>query len=75
MTLEDIVRDWLLDHGYDGLCYPEEECGCGINDLMPCGQPSLNCVAGHRIEAPEGSDVDYFIYPGLAKQKGRETKT
>mgnify|MGYP006987954627 CR=1 FL=1 len=61
MTLEEIVRDWLSRHGYDGLCYPEEECGCGIDDLMPCSQPSLNCVAGYKED-------DGLFYPGRKEE-------
>lgn len=31
-----IIERWLLVHGYDGLIYPDEECGCGVDDFVPC---------------------------------------
>lgn len=71
MELFCIARKWLKDNGYDGLCLPEEECGCSLEDFMPCGEPSLKCEAGCYAKAPPGSDVDYFIYPGKGKQNGR----
>ena len=32
--------------GGDGLCNPDSECGCGTDDLAPCGCINLSeCVA------------------------------
>jgi hypothetical protein len=62
VELYDITKKWLEENGYDGLCY--EECGCELEDFMPCGEPSPRCEAGHREKAPRGSGFDYFIYPG-----------
>ena len=64
MEIHDIVKTWLQENGYNGLCDPEIECGCAIDDFMPCGEPGHRCEAGHTEEAPPGSGVDYFIYPG-----------
>jgi hypothetical protein len=38
MTLKEMVRLWLKEHGYDGLqCdLGYELCGCGLDNLMPC---------------------------------------
>lgn len=36
ITLEE-VREKLKANGYSGLYYPGE-CGCGIDDLAPCGE-------------------------------------
>ena len=35
MTVREIVKTWLEEHGYDGLC--SGGCGCRVKDLMPCG--------------------------------------
>jgi len=41
MTAREIVEKYLRDNGYDGLC--GEECGCSIDDLMPC---DYDCTSG-----------------------------
>ena len=47
-TIREIVRDWLREHGYDGLYY--EDCGCSVepDQIMVCGEPSDGCRAGVR---------------------------
>jgi hypothetical protein len=48
MTIKEIVIAWLEVYGCNGLCSDDEECGCGIADLMPCNGetgPCPNCVA------------------------------
>jgi len=69
MKLEEIIKAWLKENGYDGLCNTDIECGCAVEDFMPCGEPSIYCEAGHQEPAPEGSGVDYFIYTGKARLK------
>jgi len=71
MTLKEIVTKWLKENGYDGLCEVMTECGCGLDDLMPCGEPKEDCEAGHEVKAPKDSNVDYFIYPGKGKNNDR----
>ena len=47
MTICEIVREYLVSHGYDGLA--GDNCGCTVDDLMPCGDPEpAVCEAGHR---------------------------
>lgn len=64
-----IVKDWLENNGYDGLCHPDYECGCQLNDLMPCGDPCSNCVAGRkripRDDEPNPEGYDFFIDPEI----------
>jgi hypothetical protein len=50
MNLREIAKKWLEDNGYDGLT--NEYCGCELNDLMPCGEPSPNCEAGYKVPCP-----------------------
>ena len=61
MTVKEIVRDYLKKHGYDGLW--DDDCGCGVDDLFPCGEGYEHCEAGYARPAPEGSGVDEFIGP------------
>jgi len=64
MNLKSIIEEWLTDNGYDGLCNPDEECGCSFDDFMPCSEPSMECQAGNKRKTPDGSSVDYFLYIG-----------
>jgi hypothetical protein len=66
MNIRKIVEAWLKADGYDGLCDLDcdyEGCGCLLDDLMPCDEPSPeNCRAGYK--GPPGPDGgDYAIYP------------
>lgn len=54
MDLRKIAAERLKEHGYEGLC--SEYCGCKIDDLMPCDDPSNDCKAGHIIPCP-GPDI------------------
>lgn len=64
MTIIDIVKKYLLENKYDGLCDCENECGCRLDDLAPCGEMSGRCEAGHLIECNCGEGCDYHIAPG-----------
>lgn len=48
-NLKQIVKQWLLRNGYDGLVNPGICCGCSKDDLMPCGNPNCNCQAGYEV--------------------------
>lgn len=63
MTINEILKEWLQDHEYNGLCFPDFECGCGIDDLMPCGEPNPRCEPGHFVDSPteEFPDGHYSI--------------
>ena len=36
VDVRDMVAEWLVSHGYDGLVSPDCNCGCDINDLGCC---------------------------------------
>lgn len=63
---------WLRENGYDGLA--GYQCGCGLDDLMPCSEP-FNCVPGHRRPATaedaarcECEPGDIITVPGKGKR-------
>jgi len=56
MTVKEIVRQWLQDHGYDGLC--SDFCGCVFSDLMPCGEDASGCQAGYKVPCPGPQDCE-----------------
>lgn len=53
----EMVRLYLEQNGYDGLC--TDECGCELADLMPCGgEYAMDCVAGHKTKCTCNEDCD-----------------
>lgn len=43
-----IVEEYLRSRGYDGLCNPDTECGCGLDDFTPCGIEIGDCVPAYK---------------------------
>lgn len=56
MTAFQILKAHLKDKGFDGLVCSCIECGCGVDDLAPCGGISSEC------EPAFGNSTDGF-YP------------
>lgn len=50
-TVRDILREYLTQHGYDGLCGGArgDNCGCDLDDLGPCDASMLDCVAAYKV--------------------------
>ena len=63
MTVLEIVKKYLEDNGYDGLCNTDFECGCSINNLEPCGAMRSDCQAAYVAESPDNPDYDYLYFP------------
>jgi len=67
MEVKDIVADWLKRHGYDGLTDGGGQCGCLVDDLMPCGEMGRHCVAGYKGPPSEewaAEGAEWCVYPG-----------
>lgn len=60
IPVKEIVKQYLIKHGYDGLC--RDYCGCELDDLMPCEEISPGCIPGYRHTDPDG-EVDFIITP------------
>jgi hypothetical protein len=48
MKVIDIVINWLKENQYDGLVNIDLECGCGIDDLMPCCDCFSECEPAYK---------------------------
>ena len=59
MNAKEMIIKQLQELGADGLCQPEETCGCGIADLSPCGCINEDCQAAKWIK-PKSDDADYW---------------
>lgn len=47
MTVKEIVKEYLEENGYDGLC--TDNCGCHKDDLFSCGEGcGVDCEPGHK---------------------------
>jgi len=60
-TVRNIVESYLRDNGFDGLCYPEIVCGCGVDGLAPCGGFS-DCRPAYQIPLPDGDPWEGPFY-------------
>ena len=62
ISLEDMARARVVALGGEGLYY--EDCGCTLDDFMPCGNPYPDCEVAKKAEfdgtnAMPGSDVSF----------------
>ncbi len=60
MDVYDIVKKYLKENGFDGLC--TDDCGCHLDDLMPCCQEgALSCEPGYAISVEEAQEREICI--------------
>jgi hypothetical protein len=45
---KQIVIDYLIANNYDGLYNSYLDCGCELDDLIPCGECFDQCVPAYR---------------------------
>ena len=51
MNLRGIIKKYLEDNGFDGLC--GDECGCQTSDLFCCENPNMDvCQPGYKKLCP-----------------------
>ena len=66
MDVKQIVTEWLKEHGYDGLY--NDDCGCVLDDLMPCEDCCDGCEAGYKTLADDPEEGEWLVGP----KKGAE---
>ena len=59
MTVFDIITEYLKANHYDGLT-DGDDCGCLLDDLMPCGCNGWDCIPGYR--GINSYDASWGIY-------------
>jgi len=64
---KSMIRQFLIEHKFDGLY--NEECGCQLSDLMPCGNEfAIDCQAGYKTKGDFEFDGEkYKWYLGSKK--------
>jgi hypothetical protein len=64
ITVREMIREGLELNGYGGLY--SEDCGCELAELIPCcGDWSIECRPGYKVEAPDDdtNGYDFYIMP------------
>jgi hypothetical protein len=56
-----IIHRYLVDNGFDGL-QNDNECGCELDDLMPCSDNIAFCKPGYKVIPPDWVKTDYDFY-------------
>ena len=52
INVKTILIDFLKQHNYDGLLNADLECGCAIDDLIPCDFNFSECEPAYKLECP-----------------------
>ena len=63
MTIKEIIKQYLEEHGYDGLYSCCVDCACSLDELFGCEYPQPDCTPGYMIPAPKDSGCKYLIVP------------
>lgn len=64
MNAKEMIQKALREMGAAGLCNPDEECGCDIDDLEPGLEGCLNidaCQAARKMKS-EPDSHEMFAY-------------
>ena len=71
IPVKEIVRRYLIKHGYDGLYSENGQCGCGLDELMDCDSAGVGlCKPGHEVKDPSG-EYDFLI---VAEKEAADAK-
>jgi len=74
MNVNDVLRKYMKDNGYDGLYEGGEGCGCSLDDFMPCGTCNGECEFGVKREATQEEkavlEIEFMIVP--KSKEGKE---
>ena len=73
MNIQDIVKKYLEENGYDGLYDPDNPCGCSKDDLFPCGtcyfpfqcEPGYHC----KLDADEWGEDEWGFGPNKEQEQ------
>lgn len=61
--VDDIIHDWLIAHGYDGLYHSDTDCGCRLDNLIPCNAIDGECQAGYLDPCDCSDGHDFHVGP------------
>jgi hypothetical protein len=56
----EILEQAIRAAGGQGLCNPEIDCGCGLDDLVPCESDPSFCQIGFEVRCEKCGQVWYY---------------
>ncbi|AEJ01210.1 hypothetical protein Nit79A3_1377 [Nitrosomonas sp. Is79A3] len=65
----EIIKQHLVDNGFDGLVNGDAECGCELSDLQPCGESFADCKSAYKYPDPTG-ESNFLMF----EEKQEESK-
>jgi hypothetical protein len=68
MNVIGIVIKYLKENDFDGLLCEDADCGCGLDDLAPCGEyDARDCKPAIEVVPPDVEYDRYFAIKGWDK--------
>jgi len=65
ITVKEIVRQYLIEHGYDGLYSEPGQCMCDLDSLMFCDMAGIGGYKPEdKVDDPTG-EFEYRIVPEM----------
>jgi hypothetical protein len=55
---DETYMDLIRRLGYDGLCNDDADCGCGVDDLVPCWEDPSECELAYHHDVIDGLCAD-----------------
>lgn len=62
MNVKEIIKEYLIKNGYDGLYIPYE-CACKLDNFVRCGEIGVDCEAGYYNDDAFKTGSDLQIGP------------
>jgi hypothetical protein len=72
MKCKEIIIKYLKENNFDGLCNPEMECGCGLDDSCPCCYGIDECEPAYLVKCVcecEIKDIYLACYANIKTDK------
>ena len=66
MKVDDVLRDYMKEHGYSGL-FSSGECGCDLDELHHCDEDHGACNLGYKYECEGCFETEGCMWFGDVK--------
>jgi len=59
--IKEVIKQYLIENKYDGLCSSDYECACAVEDLFPCMEVRTDCFVGYKRQCDCEMNCDFHI--------------